>query len=70
MSTKKVIVEVRNGDVNRALKLFKRKTMDSGHLQEVRDRKQYTKPTTVRRKQKQKAIRMNQLNLKNQDKEI
>jgi ribosomal protein S21 len=53
----KVKVEVRNGDIVRALKIFKRRVMDSGHLQEVRDRKQYTKPTTVRRKQKQQAIR-------------
>lgn len=70
MSTKKVIVEVRNGDVNRALKLFKRKTLNSGHLQELRDRKTYTKPTTVRRKQKQKAIRMNKLNLMNESEDI
>jgi len=66
----KVIVEVRNGDINRALKLLKRKTINSGHLQEVRDRKQYTKPTTVRRKQKQKAIRMNQLRLLNENEDI
>ena len=66
----KVIVEVRNGDINRALKLLKRKTINSGHLQEVRDRKQYTKPTTVRRKQKQKAIRMNQLRLMNESEDI
>ena len=57
MSKQKVKVEVRNGDIVRALKIFKRRVMDSGHLQEVRDNKQYTKPTTVRRKQKQQAIR-------------
>ena len=60
MATQKVKVEVRNGDIMRALKLFKRKTMDSGHLQELRDRKEYTKPTTVRRKQKQQAVRLEQ----------
>lgn len=70
MSTKKVIVEVRNGDINRALKLFKRKSMDSGHLQEYRDRKEYIKPTTARRKKKLKAIRMNLLNLQSQEQEI
>ena len=31
--------------------------MDSGHLFELRERQEYTKPTTIRRKQKQKAIR-------------
>lgn len=60
MATQKVKIEVRNGDIMRALKLFKRKTMDSGHLQELRDRKEYTKPTTKRRKQKQQAVRLEQ----------
>lgn len=57
MNTRKVSVEVRNGDIARALKIFKRKVMNSGHLQDLKDNKEYIKPTTVRRKQKQKAIR-------------
>ena len=57
MSKQKVAVEVRNGDIARALKIFKKRVMDSGHLQEVRDRREYTKPTTVKRKTKQQAIR-------------
>jgi ribosomal protein S21 len=52
-----VRVKVRNGDINRALKKYKRETFDSGHLQELKDRKTYTKPKTKRRKQKQEAIR-------------
>ena len=68
MNTRKVSVEVRNGDIARALKSFKRKTMNSGHLQELRDRKEYVKPTTVRRKQKQKAIRQEKFrNINNPD---
>lgn len=70
MATKKVIVEVRNGDINRALKLYKRKSMDSGHLQELKDRQQYTKPTTVRRKQKQQAIRLNARRLQDENEDI
>lgn len=58
MATRKVIIEVRNGDINKALKLFKNKTINSGHLDELRDRKTYTKPTTERRKEKQQAIRL------------
>ena len=57
--TTKVIVEVRKGDINRALKIFKRRGMDSGHLQKLKDNKQYTKPKTVRRKKKLDAIRRN-----------
>ena len=57
MGKKLVTIKVRNGDINRALKRFKRAVMDSGHLFELRERQEYTKPTTIRRKQKQKAIR-------------
>jgi ribosomal protein S21 len=55
-----VSVKVINGDINRALKKFKRGVMDSGHLLELRERKEYTKPTTLRRKQKLQAIREQQ----------
>jgi len=54
---KLVSVKVIKGDINRALKKFKRGVMESGHLLELRERKYYTKPTTVRRKQKQQAVR-------------
>ena len=61
MGKKLVTVKVRKGDINRALKRFKRAVMDSGHLLELRERQEYTKPTTIRRKQKQKAIRNQQI---------
>jgi small subunit ribosomal protein S21 len=68
MNTRKVSVEVRNGDIARALKQFKRKVMNSGHLQDLRERKEFTKPTTARRKQKQKAIRQEKFkNMNNPD---
>lgn len=59
--TIKARVEVRKGDINRALKLLKRKQMDSGHLFELKDRKEFTKPKVARRKQKLDAIRKNNL---------
>ncbi len=60
MSKSKVKIKVRKGDINRALKLFKRLVRESEHLQELRDRKEYVKPTTRRRLQKQNAIRENE----------
>jgi len=57
----RVSVEVRKGDINKALKIFKRRGFNSGHVQELKDRKQYTKPTTSKRKQKQKAIHIQKL---------
>jgi small subunit ribosomal protein S21 len=55
-----VIVDCTKQDINKALKEFKRKVIKSGHIMELRDRKEYTKPTTEKREQKQKAIRKNQ----------
>jgi ribosomal protein S21 len=55
-----VAVKVIKGDINRALKKYKRKVNDSGHLFELRERQEYEKPKTTRRIQKQKAIREQQ----------
>ena len=49
--------KVIKGDINRALKRFKSATMDSGHLEELKERKQYTKPTTKKRKMMKDAVR-------------
>ena len=57
---KLVSVKVIKGDINRALKKYKRRVNDSGHLLELREKKYYTKPTTIRRKAKQQAIREQQ----------
>ena len=59
MSKEKINVKVIKGDINRALKQYKRRAIQSGHLQEYKDRQEYVKPTTVRRKIKQNAIRNN-----------
>ena len=49
-------VPVVKGNINKALKLFKRKFRNTKKLQELRERKNYTKPSAKRRKQKEKAI--------------
>ena len=51
-----LIIPVQKGNINHALKFFKRKFKQTGILKEVRERKNYTKPSTKRRKQKEKAI--------------
>lgn len=62
----RVTVIVRNGDIAKALKVFKKKVNESGHLLELRDRKEFTKPTTARRLTKEKAIRENQRQILNE----
>jgi small subunit ribosomal protein S21 len=56
MSVTLVTIEVRNGDIAKALKLFKKKVEDSGHLQELRERKEYKKPSVVKREQMNKVL--------------
>jgi len=60
MKNSKTTVKVIKGNIQQALKKFKNKTMDSGHLQELRDRQQFLKPSVVKRKQKKDAIRKQQ----------
>ena len=57
-----LIIKVQKGNLNRALKTFKKKFKQTKVLQELRDRKQYIKPSKKRRIQKDEAIRK----LKNQ----
>ena len=66
MGKPRVTVIVRNGDINKALKVFKKKVNESGHLLELRDRKEFVKPTTARRLTKEKAIRENQRQILNE----
>ncbi len=47
-----IMVEVRNNDVNKALRLFKKKVQNEGILQEYKERQHYVKPSEKRRKAK------------------
>ena len=49
-------IPVIKGNINKALKIFKRKFKQTGILKEVRERKNYIKPSLNKRKQKQKSI--------------
>ena len=61
-------VEVKNNNVERALKQFKRKIKDSGLMREIKQREYYEKPSDIRRRkrnlgkirQKYKTIRENE----------
>ena len=58
-------VPVVKGNLNRALKIFKKKFKNTQVLKELRERKYYTKPSLKRRREKDEAIRK----LKKQDDE-
>jgi small subunit ribosomal protein S21 len=55
MSRKGRRVQVTDGNVEKALRKFKKKITEQGLLQEVRDRQEYVKPTTQRKLDKSKA---------------
>ena len=50
-----------NIELNKALKTFKKRVMDSGHIQETRERGEFIKPSVKKRKQKQQAVRIQYL---------
>ena len=49
--------KVVNGNIEAALKFWKRQMKESDFLQELKDRKEFIKPSAVKRKQKMDAIR-------------
>jgi len=65
-------VEVKNDDVNKALRKFKKKVQDSGLFQDLQRKEYFEKPTTKRKRKKaaaknrwQKKLRDQQLPPKN-----
>ena len=50
--TKGLTVEVRNNDINGALRKFKRKVNDDGILQTLKEKEFYEKPSEKRKKAK------------------
>lgn len=61
-----LIVKIKKGDnINKALKRFKQKVRSTKLIKDIRDRKFFEKPSAKKRKQKEKAIRVNQWKLDN-----
>ena len=60
-----LVIPVIKGNVEKALKQFKRKFKQTGKLKEVRERKYYTKPSTKRKLSKEKSILKQKYNEEN-----
>ena len=57
-----IVVAVKEGEnIERALKRFKRKFERTGAVQELRARKEFVKPSVLKRKKMQKAVYVKQL---------
>ena len=51
-----LIIPVVKGNIDRALKVFKRKFKQTGTLKEIRERNQFAKPSLKRKLAKEKSI--------------
>ena len=56
-NTDGLVVTVRNGDIEKAMRIFKKKVQRSGLLKELRERQHYTKPSDARQLAKKRAIK-------------
>jgi small subunit ribosomal protein S21 len=56
-----LIVSVKNGNIEWALKDYKRKVQSTKQIEELRDRKNFTKPSKRKRLQREETIRKNKL---------
>ncbi|MBR4659955.1 MAG: 30S ribosomal protein S21 [Bacteroidales bacterium] len=62
-----IIVQVKEGEnIEKALKKFKRKFEKTGIIRELRSRKTFEKPSVKRREQRNKAIYVQQMQLRDE----
>jgi len=54
-----LIIKVIKGDINRALKQYKSKTIKTRQMRALKERKEFEKPSEARRKEKNKAKYVN-----------
>lgn len=54
-------VEVKDNNVDKALRKFKKKIKDSGLMLELKSREYYEKPSAKKRQDKKKALRRNRI---------
>jgi small subunit ribosomal protein S21 len=54
-----LIVEVKSGNIEAALKQYKKKVQSSKQIEQLRDRQTFTKPSVKKRLQREETIRKN-----------
>jgi small subunit ribosomal protein S21 len=56
-----LVVSVKNGNIEWAVKEYKKKVQVTKQIEELRDRKNFTKPSKRKRLQREETIRKNKL---------
>jgi small subunit ribosomal protein S21 len=55
MAKSRVVVTVRDGNIEKALSIFKKKVMNSGHLLLYKEKQEFVKPSVKKREKLKKA---------------
>jgi|688.fasta_scaffold896303_2 small subunit ribosomal protein S21 len=58
-----LIVNIKNGNIEGALKEYKRKVQSTKQIEQLRERKEFVKKSVKNRLQREETIRKNQKNL-------
>ena len=56
-----LIINIKGGNIEGALKEYKKKVQSTKQIEELRERKNFTKPSVKKRLQKEETIRKNKL---------
>jgi small subunit ribosomal protein S21 len=57
MSKSGILVEVRGGNLEKAMRVLKKKVMKEGLVKELRARQYYQKPSEIKREKKKEGIK-------------
>ena len=58
-----IIIDIKNGNIELALKQYQRKVQNIKQVEQLRERQTFVKPSVKNRLEKEKAIRKNQKDL-------
>ena len=64
MSSNGIVVEVRGGNLEKAMRVLKKKVMKEGIVKELRARQYYQKPSEIKREKKKEGIKNYKKNVK------
>ena len=65
-----ITVEVRNGNLEKAMRVLKKKVMREGIVKELRDRQHYKKPSEIKREKKKEGIKNYKKKMKKLEQEL
>ena len=69
MSKSGILVEVRGGNLEKAMRVLKKKIMKEGLVKELRARQYYQKPSEIKREKKKEGIKNYKKNKKKMEQE-